>query len=270
MPQQRDGGIISDGSTDLPAKEFATGNVLGVQVAATTLADATRIICDAAARKQSGYVCAAPVHSIMEAYDAPEFRMVLNEAFMVVPDGAPVAKTLRRRGFPNQSRVPGPDLTLTVCEEAARRGMTVGFYGSSDECLKLLAEKLTARFSGLKISYSYSPPFRQLLPAEDAELVETIRSSQTDLLFIGLGCPKQENFMHSHAERIGTMMLGVGAAFDFHAGLLERAPRWMQDHGLEWLYRLLAEPKRLFARYAKHNPRFVWNAMLQTWGLKNF
>ncbi len=250
--------------------EFRTGNVLGVKVAAVQREFATNAICDRASERAGGYVCAAPVHSIMEGFDGPDFRTILNRAWMVVPDGLPVAVALRLQGFKGQPRVPGPDLMLLVCEEAARRGLQVGFYGSSDECLGLLREKLPQRAPGLKIAYTYSPPHRPLSAEEDAAVVREITESGVDLLFIGLGCPKQERWMHEHLDRISAVQLGVGAAFDFHAGLLKRAPEWMQKSGLEWFYRLVMEPKRLWWRYLKHNPRFVINVLLQRFGLKKF
>lgn len=206
----------------------------------------------------------------MEARDDPAFRDVLNGAYLVVPDGFPVAAMLRTQGFRSQRRVPGPDLMLELCREAAERGIRVGFYGSSEECLDLLAHRLPAKIPTLQIAYQYSPPDKTFTNSEDEEIVEKIKESGAQILFVGLGCPKQERWMHAHVHRVGTVMVGVGAAFDFHAGLLQRAPKWMQAVGLEWLYRLAKEPRRLWRRYLKHNPRFVYHATLQVLGLRKY
>jgi N-acetylglucosaminyldiphosphoundecaprenol N-acetyl-beta-D-mannosaminyltransferase len=245
------------------AKSFEQGDVLGTKVAVTTLSAAADFVCQAVTEGRHGYVCAAPVHSIMEGSDDTSFQAILNRAIMVVPDGSPVAWSLRRQGFSSQQRVPGPDLMLEVCRLAAERGLTVGFYGSSVECLRLLEQKLPNDCPRLNITYTYSPPHRVLDADEQIEIVRDIQDSKTNILFVGLGCPKQERWMADHEQLLPCIMLGVGAAFDFHAGLLKRAPGWMQQRGLEWLYRLVSEPRRLWRRYAKHNPRFVIRTLLQ-------
>jgi len=235
--------------------------VLGVQVAAVNLIRAGTIVCDRAAAGLGGYVCATPVHAVMEGYDDPSFREVLNGAFLVVPDGMPVAWGLRLRGFNGQPRVSGPDVMLEVCQQAARKGLKIALYGSTPECLALLRERLPEVAPGIQIVYDYSPPWRALSLQEDDEIAAAINASGAQILFVGLGCPKQERWMRQHRDHISAVMLGVGAAFDFHAGLLHRAPEWMRSSGLEWVYRLLQEPRRLWWRYLKHNPRFVYRVM---------
>lgn len=272
----RKGGIgkmTPEPSTSVPeptSTSISYGNVLGARVAAVSRDAAAEHICARAVLGEGGYICAAPVHSIMEGFDDPSFRQVLNEAALVVPDGLPVAVALRLQGFRGQPRVAGPDLMLELCRRAAASGIPVGFYGSSDECLALLRERLPAKAPGLVIAYTFSPPFRALSEEEDAAIVDEIQASGTRLLFIGLGCPRQEIWMRDHQHRLSAVMVGVGAAFDFHAGLLKRAPTWMQRTGLEWFYRLVMEPRRLWWRYLKHNPRFVLNTGLQAIGLRKF
>jgi N-acetylglucosaminyldiphosphoundecaprenol N-acetyl-beta-D-mannosaminyltransferase len=206
----------------------------------------------------------------MEGNDNDEFRRILNQALMVVPDGSPVAWSLRLQGFTNQGRVAGPDLMLEVCRLAGERGLKVGFFGSSVECLRLLEQRLPDVCPNIPITYSYSPPHRTLDQDEQQDIIRDIHDANVQILFVGLGCPKQERWMAAHVGLLPCVMIGVGAAFDFHAGLLKRAPAWMQQRGLEWLYRLAAEPRRLWRRYAKHNPRFLWRTGLQKFGLRKF
>jgi N-acetylglucosaminyldiphosphoundecaprenol N-acetyl-beta-D-mannosaminyltransferase len=202
---------------------------------------------------------------VMESYDGPAFRALVNAADLVTPDGMPLVWTLRRKGYPRQERVYGPELTLRVCQETAREGISVGFYGGHPEALKALVENLKARFPGLRVAYAYSPPFRPLTPEEDRAVVEAINTSGARILFVGLGCPKQERWMAEHRGRVKAVMLGVGAAFDHHAGRVRQAPPWMQRLGLEWAFRLLQEPRRLWKRYVKHNPRFLWLVARELW-----
>jgi N-acetylglucosaminyldiphosphoundecaprenol N-acetyl-beta-D-mannosaminyltransferase len=237
--------------------------VLGARVDPTSYWAATRQVLEWARRGESRYVCVATVHSVMEAWDDPGFRQVLNAADLVTPDGMPLVWMLRRLGYPDQQRVYGPDLTLHVCEAAAREGVPVGFYGGLPEALEAMVSKLRRLFPGLVVAYAWSPPFRPLTPEEDAQVVREIVESGARVLFVGLGCPKQERWMGEHRGRVPAVMLGVGAAFDFHGGRVRQAPRWMQDRGLEWLFRLAMEPRRLWRRYLKHNPRFAVLALLQ-------
>lgn len=244
--------------------------VLGMRVDMTSYGDATRRVLAWAKKSESRYVCVANVHMTMEAYDSSEFRQIVNTSDLVTPDGMPLVWMLRRLGIPDQERVYGPELVLRVCEAAAREGVRIGFYGGAPEALEGLVESLRARFPGLKVAYAHSPPFRPLTPEEDAQIVEEINASGARILFVGLGCPKQERWMAAHKGRVQAVMIGVGAAFDFHAGRLPQAPAWMQRAGLEWLFRLLTEPRRLWRRYARHNPRFVILALMQLLGLRKF
>jgi N-acetylglucosaminyldiphosphoundecaprenol N-acetyl-beta-D-mannosaminyltransferase len=250
--------------------DMGAPRILGMRVDPTSYEEATEKVLAWAAAGESRYVCVANVHMVMEAHDDPSFRALVNAADLVTPDGMPLVWMLRRLGYPHQERVCGPELTSRVCAEAARRGVPVGFYGGHPEALEALVRNLSARFPGLRVVYAYSPPFRPLTPEEDERVTEEINASGARILFVGLGCPKQEWWMAEHKGRVRAVMLGVGAAFDFHAGRVRQAPVWMQRAGLEWLFRLVQEPRRLWRRYLKHNPRFLLLAFLQLTGMRRF
>jgi N-acetylglucosaminyldiphosphoundecaprenol N-acetyl-beta-D-mannosaminyltransferase len=203
----------------------------------------------------------------MEAYDSPDFRSVLNHADLVTPDGVPLVWLMRLKGQRAQQRVYGPTLMLRVLEAAAQNGVPVGFYGGTPDVLGSLVKRMQERFDGLNAAFAVSPPFAEMSNQEDADLVEQINRSGIRILFVGLGCPKQEIWMARHRGKVNAVMLGVGAAFDFHAGVKPQAPPWMQGIGLEWLFRLSTEPRRLWKRYLYHNPRFVALAIADLLGL---
>ena len=242
--------------------------ILGTTIHPTSYHDATALILGWAARAESRTVCLANVHMVMEAYDDPAFQTAVNSADLVAPDGMPLVWILRWLGHDVKERVYGPTLTLRVLEAATGRGVPVGFYGATPDVLAALIANMQRGFPGLNIAYSCPPPFRELTPDEDAAVVRNINASGVRILFVGLGCPKQERWMHQHKGRVRAVMLGVGAAFDFHAGMIPQAPAWMQGRGLEWLFRLCIEPRRLWKRYLKHNPRFAFFSTLQLLGLK--
>jgi N-acetylglucosaminyldiphosphoundecaprenol N-acetyl-beta-D-mannosaminyltransferase len=241
-------------------------DIIGARVDFTSYIDATRQVLRWSQVGESRYVCAANVHVLMEARDSLEYNQVINSADLVTPDGMPLVWMLRLKGHPDQQRVYGPTLMLHVLEAAARENVTVGFYGSSPEVLHSLLERMQKRFPSLQVVYSFSPPFQEMSQEEDEEIVKSINASSARILFVGLGCPKQEKWMADHRGKINAVMLGVGAAFDFHAGLKSQAPAWMQKIGLEWFYRLVTEPRRLWRRYLYHNPRFVFLAVLDLLG----
>lgn len=216
---------------------------------------------------ESRYACIANVHTIMEAYDSVVFRRLVNNADLVTSDGMPLVWMMRAKGVKRQERVYGPTLMLKVIESAARENVPVGFYGSAPKVLESLVHRMQARYKGLKVAFSCSPDFRPMSLEEDASIIEKINQSGTRILFVGLGCPKQEYWMGEHRGRVNAVMLGVGAAFDFHSGLKPQAPAWMQRVGLEWLFRLAAEPRRLWKRYLYHNPRFMVLAVGELLGL---
>jgi len=237
--------------------------ILGTRVDATSYDDASARILQWARAGESRCVCACNVHVVMEGYDSPDFQKVINALDLVTSDGMPLVWVLRRLGLPEQTRVYGPDLTLSVCEAAAREGVPIGLYGGTPEALEALQNNYRARFPQLKIAYVYPPPFRPLTREEDETVVRAINASGTRILFVGLGCPKQELWIAEHRDRVRAVMLAVGAAFDFHSGRVKQAPGWMQRSGLEWLFRLLMEPRRLWRRYFRFNLCFLWLVMRQ-------
>lgn len=245
--------------------------ILGVRVDATTYEDVVRRCMCWARQGLSRYVCVSAVHAVMEAYDDPDFRRIVNEADLVTPDGMPLVWSLKLLGVRGATRVYGPQLTAYLIAAAARNAVPVGFYGgASPERLDRLTTMLQAQYPGLHVAYAYSPPFRPLSAEEDAQVVREITASGARILFVGLGCPKQGRWMAGHRGRIPATMVGVGAAFDFLAGIKPQAPRWVQAIGMEWCFRLLCEPRRLWKRYLKNNPRFVALFLLQLARLRRF
>ena len=237
------------------------------EVNVTSYAAAAKMVVDWSGNSESRYVCIANVHVLMEAYDSPDFRSVLNHADLVTPDGVPLVWLMRLKGQRAQQRVYGPTLMLRVLEAAVQNGVPVGFYGGTPDVLRSLVKRMQERFDGLNAAFAVSPPFAEMSNQEDADLVEQINRSGIRILFVGLGCPKQEIWMARHRGKVNAVMLGVGAAFDFHAGVKPQAPPWMQGIGLEWLFRLSTEPRRLWKRYLYHNPRFVALAIADLLGL---
>jgi N-acetylglucosaminyldiphosphoundecaprenol N-acetyl-beta-D-mannosaminyltransferase len=237
-----------------------------MKVSSTSYVHASQAIREWAQQGASKYVCVASVNNVMEAYDSPEFQRIMNEADLVTPDGIPVVWGLRLLGHKDASRVYGPDLTPILLRMAAENSLPVGFYGGAPAVLKRLLEVVAERFPGLHVAYSFSPPFRPLTPEEDEQVTDAIDTAGVRILFIGLNTPKQDYWMAAHKGRVQAVMVGVGAAFDFLAGTKRQAPRWMMPLGLEWLFRLATEPRRLWKRYLKHNPRYVVLLTLQLLG----
>lgn len=240
-----------------------TGKVLNAQIDALSWKAATDRIFHWAHARESRYVTICNVHVVVSAWRDAAYRKIINASDMATPDGAPVAWMLRQQGFDGQSRINGPDLMWVLCERAASEYLPVYFYGSSEATLALLERRLREAFPGLRIRKE-SPPFRTLTAEEDAAAVDRINGSGAGIVFVGLGCPKQERWIAEHRSKINAVMIGVGAAFDFHAGTVQRAPAWMRDNGLEWLHRLASEPGRLWKRYMVTNTLFILGA---TWQL---
>lgn len=246
-------------------------NVLGVGVSALNLESALAQIARALAARTKGYVCVTGVHGVSEAQRDPQLRAILNRAFLNTPDGMPMVWVGRLQGFRAMDRVYGPDLMLRVCQHAAERGYSHFLYGGGEGVVPELQRRLEARFPQTKIVGAYTPPFRPLNAAESADLVRRVRAAQPDLFWVGLSTPKQERFMAEYGARLdATLMFGVGAAFDFHAGRVRQAPRWMQRGGLEWCFRLCCEPRRLWRRYLKNNPLFAFRIFCQLTGLRRY
>ena len=231
--------------------------ILGVKVTVSTHDEVVERTRGWAARRESRAVFFANVHMLMEAYDDPQFCAGLNAADIVNPDGMPVVWSLRAIGERNANRVYGPDAMEHLLEAAQESGIPIGFYGGTEKTLAKLVAEVQHRYGQLNIVFTMSPPFRTLDSAEDEDVTRRIAQSGAQMLFVGLGCPKQERWIMNHHGRIPAVMFGVGAAFDFFAGTQPQAPRWMMRCGLEWLFRLAAEPRRLARRYFRNNPRFM-------------
>ncbi len=245
-------------------------NILGVGVSAITPAVALDTIGRWITARERNYVCVTGVHGVMESYRDPALREIHNRAGMVTPDGMPLVWLSRLTGHRRVERVYGPDLMLKVCERSISRGWRHFLYGGAPGVPEKLASRLSAKFSGLQFAGVYSPPFRSLTENEDLEIVDQINSSRADIVWVGMSTPKQERWMAAHLGRIDApVMIGCGAAFDFHAGLKPQAPRWMMRCGLEWLFRMLSEPRRLGPRYLTNNPMFVMLLIRQMLGRRS-
>jgi N-acetylglucosaminyldiphosphoundecaprenol N-acetyl-beta-D-mannosaminyltransferase len=245
--------------------------VLGVWIDAVDPVRAQDAIEAWIARGERGYVCVSNVHAVMEARRDDGLRHMFNAAGLAVPDGVPLVWVGRLKGRREVRRVYGPDLTLQLCERAARRGYRCFFYGGAPGVAEQLAESLGRRFPGLRVVGAEAPPFRPLTAEEDDAAVGRINAAAPDLVFVGLGCPKQERWMATHRGRLrAAALLGVGAAFDFHTGRVRQAPPWIMRAGLEWLFRLGQEPRRLWRRYLVYNPLFLFHVSLELLGLRRY
>ena len=243
--------------------ERLTGLVLGAQIDALPWDAAMNHLLGWAHARESRYVTICNVHVVVSASRDAAYREVIDGSDMATPDGAPVAWMLRRLGFAGQPRISGPDLMWALCERCAAEKLPVYFYGSTESTLAALEVRLRQALPGLVIGGLESPPFQPLTAGEDAAAVGRINTSGAGFVFVGLGCPKQERWMAEHRGRVNAVMIGVGAAFDFHAGKVTRAPLWMQRAGLEWLHRLASEPGRLWKRYLVTNTLFIMGAAKQ-------
>jgi N-acetylglucosaminyldiphosphoundecaprenol N-acetyl-beta-D-mannosaminyltransferase len=244
-------------STESTSARHGERAILGTTVDVTSYDDAVERIAGWVGERRGRMVCVCSVHPVMVAADDPTFAAVMQGADLVTPDGMPLVWALRLLGAAEATRVYGPDLTLSVCAWAAANGVAVGFYGSTTTVVERLTANLERRFPALQIGYQQSPPFRRLTEKERDTEIRAIRESGVRILFVGLGCPKQERWMAERRDELDVVMLGVGAAFGYLAGTLRRPPAWMQRAGLEWLFRLLIEPRRLWRRYLRNNPRFA-------------
>ncbi len=233
--------------------------ILDMRVDATTYSQVSRQILAWARAGAGRAVCCANVHMVMEAFDHPGFRRAVNSADLVTSDGMPLVWALKGMGVPGASRVYGPDLMRLLLAAAEGEGLRAGFLGGSPETLARLLANVAAQYPGLPVAFAESPPFRTLSQEEERDTVARIQSAGVQLLFVGLGCPKQEAWVAEHRERLSCVALAVGAAFDFLAETKPQAPRWMQARGLEWLFRVMTEPRRLWRRYLIANPRFIWH-----------
>ena len=255
----------------LPRRRASRCDVLGVGISAINIPMAVRVIDRWIRRKTKNYICITGVHGVMESQRDAELKHIHNAAGMVTPDGMPMVWMNRLRGNCHVKRVYGPDLMLEVCAQSAKKGWKHFFYGGAEGVADLLSQKLRERFPAMQVVGTYCPPFRPLTEEEDRDLVQQINASGADVVWVGLSTPKQEKWMSKHIGRLDApVMIGVGAAFDFHAGLKKQAPKWMQKSGMEWFFRLVTEPSRLWKRYLVNNPLFLWYLTLSALGLRDF
>lgn len=251
------------GFRTLKLRLFDTSDILGVQVAVTDMEKTVALVERELENWRGEYICVANVHTTVTASEDADYLKVQNGAVMVLPDGGPLSAYSRRHDFAEAQRVTGPDLMLRLLEISPAKGYRHFFYGSTEQTLELMRKRLAQDFPGLQVCGMVSPPFRALTAQEDEEMVRQINEAKPDFIWVGLGAPKQEIWMNAHKGRVTGLMLGVGAGFDYYAGNIQRAPMWMQKCSLEWLYRLLQDPKRLFKRYLYTNTKFIWDAFLR-------
>ncbi|MBN1121884.1 MAG: WecB/TagA/CpsF family glycosyltransferase [Anaerolineae bacterium] len=254
-----------------PALDPPRVNILGVGISALTLDQTVEQLLAYIENREPVYVVVCPVYTVMLCQTSDEFRAIVNKAALVTPDGMPLVYLCQALGYPDTTRVYGPDLMLAFSQRAADCGCTNFYYGAAPGTPEAVADSLQQRYPGLEIVGTYSPPFRDLTPEEEDEIVEMINAANPDVVWVGIGSYKQEIWMHRFRARLNApVLIGVGAAFDYHAGLKKQAPMWMQRHALEWLYRLLKEPARLWQRYIINNPMFIMLVFLQLTGLVRF
>ena len=249
--------VDHSGPATHPGTRKPSVDVLGTRVDATTLSDAADLVARWALNGESRSVAVATVNNVMEGYDHPDYRSAMRRSDLVTPDGMPLVWALRWLSAPVAERVAGADLTPVILRKAVTSGIPVAFYGGAPEVLERLTSRAEAAFPGLRVAFAWSPPFRSLSEEEEARVVDDIRASGARIVFVGLGCPKQELWMDRMRGRLPAVMVGVGAAFDFLVGNKRRAPRILQRAGLEWAFRLASEPRRLWRRYVFQNPRFI-------------
>jgi N-acetylglucosaminyldiphosphoundecaprenol N-acetyl-beta-D-mannosaminyltransferase len=251
--------------------EAPRANILGVGVSSIDVSAAVSTIEQWILRREHHYVCITSVHGVIESQYDERLRSIHNKAGMVTPDGMPLVWVSHLMGFKATDRVYGPELMLAVCERSEQRGFSHFFYGGGPGVPERLIERLRATYPLLRVAGSYSPPFRPLTPDEDKEVVDQINGSGADIVWVGLSTPKQEHWMDAHVGKLNApVLVGVGAAFDFNAGLKKQAPKWMRRSGLEWTFRLATEPRRLWSRYLKCNPIFVALVGMQLLRLRSY
>lgn len=237
--------------------QLKTCNILGVNINVTNMEETIKIITENLEEIKGNYICVSNVHTTVMSYEDESYKNIQNSGFMALPDGRPLSIVSKIKGYDEAERVTGPDLMGKIFELSEEKGYTHYFYGSTEETLKVLKMKLNKRYSNLNIVGMYSPPFRDMTIEEDIINIKQINDTKADFVWVGLGAPKQEIWMYSHKEKINSIMIGVGAGFDYYAENISRAPLLMQKLCLEWLYRLIQDPKRLFKRYLKTNTKFL-------------
>ena len=244
-------------------KLIPTCNIMGVNIAAINMEWLVDYLEKNISEIKGDYICVSNVHTTVTSYEDAAYCAIQNGGLMAIPDGGPLSTVGQKRGHKNMERTTGPSLMGEIFEISAKKGYRHYFYGSKEETLELLQKKLMEKYPEIQIAGMYSPPFRPLTEEEDKVIIERINETKPDFVWVGIGAPKQEKWMAAHQGKIDGLMLGVGAGFDYYAENIKRAPMWMQKHNLEWVYRLVQDPKRLFKRYWSTNTKFIWNAMIR-------
>lgn len=243
--------------------KIPTCNIMGVNIAAINMEWLLKYLNENIDQLHGDYICVSNVHTVVISYEEPDYCAVQNGGLMAIPDGGPLSTVGRKRGYKDMERTTGPNLMGEIFKISAEKSYRHFFYGSKQETLDVLEQKLYESYPGIQIAGMYSPPFRPLTEKENATVIRLINDSRPDFVWVGLGAPKQEKWMSEHQGKIDGLMIGVGAGFDYYAGNIERAPQWMQRSNLEWVYRLMQDPRRLFNRYWHTNTKFILNAYLR-------
>jgi N-acetylglucosaminyldiphosphoundecaprenol N-acetyl-beta-D-mannosaminyltransferase len=238
--------------------EIPICNILGVNLAAVDMDWTINFIKKNIKNLSGDYVCVSNVHTTIMSYEDADYCSIQNGGILAIPDGGPLSTVGRKRGCKDMARVAGPSLMGKIFKISEEQGYSHFFYGSTEETLEKLYKNLSENYFEIKIAGMYSPPFRKMTVEEDNAVVKMINDSNPDFVWVGLGAPKQEQWMSVHKGKVKGLMIGVGAGFDYYAENIKRAPEWMQNINLEWIYRLLQDPKRLFMRYLKTNTKFLW------------
>ncbi|MCM1200934.1 MAG: WecB/TagA/CpsF family glycosyltransferase [Bacteroides fragilis] len=249
-------------------EELQYCTILRTNINVTTMKKTIRYITEHLEELRGDYICVSNVHTTVMAYRDENYRKIQNCGAMALPDGQPLSIVSRRRGYREAERVPGPDLMPAVLKLSEETGYTHYFYGSSEHTLEELRKALVRDYPALRIAGMYAPPFRDVTEEEDREAVERINAAKPDFIWVALGAPKQEKWMYEHRDRVNGLMIGVGAAFDFQAGTVKRAPQWMQRFCMEWVYRILKDPRRMLPRYLNTNFSFVYHTCMESMGFE--
>lgn len=238
-------------------EELQHCEILKTKINVTNMSDTIKYICSHLDELRGKYICVSNVHTTVMSYENEEYRKIQNSAAMALPDGAPLSSYSRRKGYKDAQRVTGPDLMLELFKISMQGGYRHYFYGATEETLAAMRQVLERDYPGIEIAGMYAPPFRETTQEEDEQIIQQINESRPDFIWVGLGAPKQEQWMYQHMGKLDGVLIGVGAGFDYLAGYIKRAPRWMQKMSLEWVYRLLQDPKRLWRRYFTSNVKFI-------------
>lgn len=241
-----------------PYEKIPTCKILGVDIATINMEWLVNFLVDHIKSLSGQYICVSNVHTTVMGYEQSDYRAILNNSLMSIPDGGPLSTLGRRWGYVGMSRTTGPDLMREIFHLSSKNGYRHYFYGSTDSTLEKIRINLLKDYPDLIIAGMHSPPFRPITAKEDEKIMQQINEAKPDFIWVGLGAPKQEIWMANHKNKVNGLMIGVGAGFDYYAENIKRAPLWMQKSNLEWMYRLLQDPKRLFKRYLRTNIKFLW------------